>query len=152
MIRKGYGKMSYFIFNDQNSVNLGLMVTKSPVRPTWKQESQEFTIAGKSVKYIQKSKTYDNQSMTIETFLDNITPERLQMIYRVFQDDGKLWLSSSPEEYLEVIAEPPNIKSVAYLAGECQLKFTVKHFAKAVNPTIIDISTQNVLTEVVNIG
>lgn len=144
--------MSYFIFNDANSDDLGLMVTKTPVRPTWKRESQEFTLAGNSVKYIQKSKTYGNQSMTIETFLDDISPENLQKIYQTFQGDGKLWLSSSPAEYLEVVAEPPDIKSVSYLAGECGLKFLVKPFARAVNPTIVEISAQNSYTEVPNNG
>lgn len=142
--------MSYFLFNGTNSDELGLMVTKTPVRPTWKQESQEFTLAGNSVKYIQKSKTYGNQSMTIETFLDDITPERLQLIYSTFQGDGKLWLSSSPAEYLEVVAEPPDIKTVAYLAGECSLKFLVKPFARAANPTTVEISTPNSYTEIRN--
>lgn len=144
--------MSYFLFNGVNSDDLGLMVTKMPLRPTWKQDLQEFTLAGKSVSYIQKSKTYKNQSMTVETFLSDITPERLQLIYRTFQGDGKLWFSSSPAEYLEVIAEPPDIKAVAYLAGECSLKFLVKPFARAVNPTVVGISTQNSYTEVSNNG
>lgn len=144
--------MSYFLFNGINSDDLALMVTKTPVRPTWKQDSQEFTLAGKSANYIQKSKTYKNQLMTVETFLGDITPERLQLIYRTFQGDGKLWLSSSPAEYLEVIAEPPDIKAVAYLAGECSLKFTVKPFARAVNPTVVDISSENSYIQVNNGG
>lgn len=144
--------MSYFLFNDVNSDDLGLMITKTPVRPTWKQNSQEFTLTGKSVSYIQKSKTYGNQSMTVETFLSDITPERLQLIYRTFQGDGKLWLSSSPAEYLEVIAEPPDIKAVAYLAGECSLKFIVKPFARAVNPTTVAVPAQNSYKRVDNNG
>lgn len=135
--------MSYFLFNEINSNDLGIMVTSPPVRPTWELESQEFTLAGRSAKYYQKSKTYESQTMTIETFLDDISPETLQKLYQTFQGDGKLWLSSSPAEYLEVIAHPPDIKPVAYRSGECELKFTVKPFARAVNPTIVEIGTQN---------
>lgn len=144
--------MSYFLFNGVNSDELGLMVTSPPVRPTWKLESTEFTLAGRSSKYVQMSKTYDMQTMTIETFLDDISPESLQKLYLTFQGQGKLWLSLSPAEYLEVIAHPPDIKSVAYLAGECKLKFTVKPFARAVNPTILEINTQNSYKPVNNAG
>lgn len=144
--------MSYFLFNDVNSDDLGLMVTSQPIRPTWAIESTEFTLAGRSAKYYQKSKTYDTQSMTIETFLDDISPERLQKLYSTFQGDGTLWLSSSPAEYLEVIAQPPDIKSVAYLAGECSLKFSVKPFARAVKPTTVDITSENNYVKVFNGG
>lgn len=144
--------MSYFLFNGVNSDELGLMVTSPPVRPTWKPESTEFTFAGNSVKYVQKSKTYGNQTMTIQTFIDDISPENLQKIYNSIQGEGKLWLSSSPAEYLEVIAEPPDIKAVAYLAGECSFKFTVKPFARAVNPTIVEINSQNSYKQVNNSG
>lgn len=144
--------MSYFLFNDINSDELGLMVTSPPVRPTWELDSQEFTLAGRSVKYVQKSRTYGNQTMTIETFLDDISPETLRKVYNTFQGDGRLWLSSSPAEYLEVIAHPPDIKSVAYLAGECSLKFTVKPFARAVKPTIVGITSENSYIQVVNNG
>lgn len=144
--------MSYFLFNGISSDELGLMVTSPPIRPTWELESEEFTLAGRSSTYIQKSKTYQNQTMTIETFLDDITPESLQKLYLTFQGEGKLWLSSSPEEYLEVIAHPPDIKSVAYLAGECSLKFTVKPFARAVSPTTVEIGTQNSYVGITNKG
>lgn len=144
--------MSYFLFNGVNSNELGLMVTSPPVRPTWKLENTTFTLAGRSVKYYQKSSTYESQTMTIETFLDDISPENLQKIYNSIQGEGKLWLSSSPEEYLEVIAHPPDIKSVAYRAGECKLKFTVKPFARAVNPTIVEINSQNSYKQVNNSG
>lgn len=144
--------MSYFLFNGISSDELGLMVTSPPIRPTWELGSEEFTLAGRSSTYIQKSKTYINQQMTIETFLEDITPESLQKIYMAFQGDGKLWLSASPAEYLEVIAEPPDIKAVAYLAGGCSLKFLVKPFARAVNPTVVDISSENSYIQVNNAG
>ncbi|MCM1508304.1 MAG: hypothetical protein NC177_14420 [Ruminococcus flavefaciens] len=144
--------MSYFLFNGVNSDDLGLMVTSPPVRPTWELESQEFTIAGKTVKYTQKSKTYSNQTMTIETFLDDISQKNLQKIYHLLQEGGKLWLSSSPAEYLEVTAQPPDIKPVAYFAGECILKFTVKPFARAVNPTTVEITSENSYKSVNNSG
>lgn len=142
--------MSYFLFNGVNSQDLDIMVTSPPVRPTWELESQEFTLAGRSTKYYQKSKTYESQTMTIETFFDDITPKTLQKLYHTFQGDGKLWLSSSPAEYLEVIAHPPDIKSVAYRAGECELKFTVKPFARAVEPTVVEINRQNTYISVNN--
>lgn len=144
--------LSYFLFNGVNSDDLGLMITSPPVRPTWALENEEFTLAGRAVKYYQKSETYESQTMTIDTFLDDISPENLQKLYQTFQGDGKLWLSSSPAEYLEVIAQPPDIKSVAYLAGECGLKFTVKPFARAVNPTIVETGTQNSYISVNNGG
>ncbi len=144
--------MSYFLFNGVNSDELGLMVTTKPVRPTWELESKEFTLAGKSIKFVQWSKTYSNKEMTIETFLDDITPENLQKLYQTFQGDGTLWLSSAPAEYLEVIAHPPDIKAVAYRSGECRLTFTVKPFARALTPTEVQIGVQDSYTEVKNDG
>ena len=144
--------MSYFIFNNINSDELGLMVTSPPVRPTWELENTTFTLAGRSSKFVQMSKTFDMQTMTIDTFLDDLSPSSLQKLYLTFQGHGKLWLSTFPAEYLEVIAHPPDIKTVAYLAGECKLKFTVKPFARAVNPTVTEIHSPDVYKTVNNAG
>lgn len=144
--------MSYFLFNDTNSDDLGLMITSPPVRPTWELENEEFTLGGRPVKYYQESKTYGSQEMTIQTYLDDISPENLQKLYQTFQGGGRLWLSAFPAEYLEVIAHPPDIKTVAYLAGECELKFTVKPFARAVNPTTLDLRTPDNYISVNNSG
>lgn len=142
--------MSYFIFNGVSSDELGMMVTVTPIRPSWRKESTEFTLAGKSKKYIQQSNTYDNQSMTIDVFIDDISQENLQKIYNLFQGEGNLWLSCNPDEYLNVIAEPPNIKAIAVTSGECSLKFTVKPFAYSLNPTIISISDEGNFVKVNN--
>lgn len=142
--------MSYFIFNGVNSDDLGIMLTATPVRPSWKKESTEFTIAGKSKKYIQQSETYDNQSMTIDAFIDDISQANLQKIYNLFQGEGELLLSTNLNEYLNVIAEPPSIKAIALTSGECSLKFTVKPFAYSLNPTTANISDEGNFVKIHN--
>lgn len=50
--------MSYFLFNGISSRELGMIVTSPVIRPSWAIEESEYTLAGRTTKYSQKSKTY----------------------------------------------------------------------------------------------
>ncbi len=117
-----------------------MIVTSPVIRPSWSLEENEYTLAGRTTKYSQKSKTYDNASMTIETFVSDTSTKNLQKIYNILQGDGTLWLSTAPEEYLNVTITAPEPQAVALMSGVFPLKFSVKPFAYAVNPTIEDIT------------
>ncbi|MDE5583712.1 MAG: hypothetical protein K2J08_08405 [Ruminococcus sp.] len=144
--------MSYFIFNGVSSDELGLMVTKPVIRPTWAVIEKDFTIGGKSQKFHRKTDTYDDQTMTIETFLYNTDIKNLHKIYKSIQGDGTLWLSSAPDEYLNVTAYPPDPQAVAYMSGVFLLKFRVKPFAYSTNPTEIDITGRSDYVKIDNNG
>ncbi len=144
--------MSYFLFNGVSSEELGLMVTKPVIRPTWSVMENEFTLMGRSQKYHQKLETYNDRSMTIETYLDDASPKNLQKIYKVLHGDGTLWLSSSPDEYLNVTISPPEPQAVAYMSGVFPLEFRVKPFAYSTNPTKIDITGLSGYVKVTNNG
>lgn len=136
--------MSYFLFNGVSSRELDMIVTSPIIRPSWSLEENEYTLAGRTTKYSQKSKTYGNASMTIETFVSDTSTKNLQKIYNILQGDGTLWLSTAPEEYLNVTITAPEPQAVALMAGVFPLKFSVKPFAYAVNPTVEDITVSGV--------
>lgn len=136
--------MSYFLFNGVSSDELGMIVTSPIIRPSWSPDENDYKLAGRTTVYSQKSKTYSNKSMTIETFVSDTGTENLQKIYKYLQGDGTLWLSSNPEEYLNVTISAPEPQAVALMSGVFPLKFKVKPFAYAVNPTIKDITVDGI--------
>lgn len=143
--------MSYFIFNSFDSRDLGIIIRSPAVRPSWSEELKEIVIPGASKRYMQHSGNYPNAEFTIETTIPT-SPENLRQIYSTLNGQGVLWLSSSPDEYLDAIIAPLVPEPVALLTAELPVGVTVLPFAKAVNPTIVDLTSATDFVEVVNSG
>ncbi|MBR1592812.1 MAG: phage tail family protein [Ruminococcus sp.] len=146
--------MSYFIFNDVSSSDLGIIVTEPVIRPTWGKEFLEIETAGSAVKFMQEKSNYKNSEFVIKTAVSDDDPiemrNKIRSIYSVLNGFGKLWLSDSPEEYLNVIIQPLVPETKAFVLAEIPIYVTCQPFAYAVSPTIIQFSTETV--EVPNNG
>ena len=144
--------MSYFIFNDADSRELGLMITKPVIRPTWGREVSEYKRSGGFTNLLQACDTYENAQLTIYTAFTGATPAAVRALYQAVSGFGRLWLSSAPTEYMNVYSAPLVPEPVALAMAEIPLTFTVLPFAYAVEPTVQDITSATSNTEVENAG
>lgn len=144
--------MSSFIFNGHNSEELGLMVTQPIIRPSWAAEYNELTAAGGIRKVMQKMNTFGNAPFSIETYLDDASQENIRKVYGALSGSGKLVVSTAPGEYLDVIISPISPVPAAFLAAEISLQMTVRPFAYAVSPTVVDLSGATSYAEIENKG
>ena len=144
--------MSYFIFGDFNSQESGIIVTKPVVRPTWGKEVSEYKLAGGHTNLMQQGSAYGNAPLTIFAAIPDTSPSAVRELYRAVSGFGRLWLSSSPEEYLNAYAAPLVPEPVALDMAEIPLNFTLLPFAHAVEPTVQDITSATVNTAVENAG
>ena len=144
--------MSYFIFNETNSNDLGMIVRKPIIRPTWGNEYAEMALAGGMRKVMQQSKYYENSSITIDTYVHDASPENIRNIYSKLQGEGKLWVSTVPDEVMDVIIRPIVPEAVALLSAEIPINVTCLPFAYAVSPTTGDLTNATSYEEVVNEG
>ena len=146
--------MSYFIFNDVSSLDLGIIVTEPVIRPTWGKEILEIETAGSAVKFMQEKSNYKNSEFVIKTAVSDDDPiavrNKIRSIYSVLNGFGKLWLSDSPEEYLNVIIQPIVPETKAFVLAEIPIYVTCQPFAYAVMPTVVEFSAETV--EVPNNG
>lgn len=144
--------MSSFIFNGYNSDDLGLMVTKPIVRPSWAAMYSELTASGGIRKVMQRMNIFDNASFSIETYADDASPENIHKIFKALNGSGKLVISTAPDEYLDVILSPITPEPVALLAAEISISVTARPFAYAVTPAITDLTGAANYVEIENKG
>ena len=143
--------MSFFIFNDVNNEDLGLIITKPIMRPTWSEEISTSSIPGRARPISRHTGNYYPSNLSIHTALmEEATPERVQTIYKKLQGEGILVIGNDirdlqdedkkPKEYMNVCIETIVPEAVAVMAAEIQLKITCYPFAYAIEPTILDIT------------
>lgn len=138
--------MSYFIFNGVNSNDLGLIITETPFRPSWAESVDEITIPGRAEVIKNPNGTYDNQSLTINAVISDSS--KINDIYSSLSGEGKLILSTAPNEYINCRVEPLIPQGVALDMAELPIAFDCYPFAYAVEPTVAEIGTS--FTEVSN--
>ena len=138
--------MSHFIFNGTDSRDLGLIITKTPFRPSWVEQVEEITIPGRPEIIKNPSRTYDDQTLTISTVISDAS--KINDIYSTLTGEGRLILSTAPNEYINVRVEPLIPAGVALDMAELPITFDCTPFAYAVEPTEVEIGTQ--YTEVEN--
>lgn len=138
--------MSYFKFNGIDSRNLGLIITETPFRPSWAESVDEITIPGRAEIIKNPSGTYDNQSLTINAVISDSS--KINDIYSALSGEGKLILSTAPNEYINCRVEPLIPQGVALDMAELPITFDCYPFAYAVEPTVAEIGTS--FTEVNN--
>lgn len=144
--------MSNFIFNEVSSDDLGLMITKPIMRPSWSAMYSELMTSGGIRKIMQRMSTFDNASFPIEMYADDASAENIRKIFKTLNGYGKLVVSTAPEEYLNVILNPITPVPVALLAAEISISVTARPFAYAVSPAEYDLTNATNYTEVENRG
>lgn len=138
--------MSYFTFNGVNSNDLGLIITETPFRPSWAESVDEITIPGRAEVIKNPNGTYDNQSLTINAVISDSS--KINDIYSALSGEGKLILSTAPNEYINCRVEPLIPQGVALDMAELPITFDCYPFAYAVEPTVAEIGTS--FTEINN--
>lgn len=144
--------MSYFTFNGINSEDLGLIVTRPIVRPTWGEEYVETVIPGRSRVHRRATGNYNNIEFTIYTSVMDASPETMHSIYQTLSGEGSLIISSSPDEYLDCRLEPLVPEPVALFAAEIPIGITAYPFANSTNPTLTNITTASTTFSLTNNG
>lgn len=134
--------MSYFIFNGANSNNLGLIITKPIVRPTWIPEVEFVGIPGRTRQVAKTQRWYPNKSFTVEAVVSDASPTKMQMIYKKLQGYGTLAISTSPDELLNCYVEKVDPDGVALLMAEFPITFIVEPFAYSSTEREVNFSNQ----------
>lgn len=105
---------------------------------------------GNVSKIIQFSRDYSNSPITIHSVIKNTAFEHLRPLYSALQGFGKLIISSNTNEFMYAVASVIQPEAVAMYVAELEIMFTLLPFAYAVEPTIIEISSN--YTKVANNG
>lgn len=142
--------MSWFKFNDISSEELGLILTKTPFRPSWAEESEEVSIPGRAAKLRRGTGTYASQELSLSAVIENTT--KIHEVYKQLRGAGKLILSTAPTEYLDCEVRELVPEGVALTMAELPITFVCSPFARAVTPTIIDLTTATSYALVNNAG
>lgn len=138
--------MSYFTFNGVDSRDLGLILPKTPFRPSWAEQVEEINIPGRAEVIKNPNGTYDNQNLTINAVISDAS--KMRQIYSTLTGEGKLILSTNLNEYMNVRVEPLISQGVALDMAELPITFDCYPFAYAVTPTEFELS--HTYTEVNN--
>lgn len=126
--------MSSFTFNGISSDDLGIMITKPIVRPTWSRIVNEET-SGAISKLMQQLKTYDNSEFPVYGVITDATEDNMRLIYQTLNGRGRMIISTAPHEYMNVFISPITPQPVALMMSEIVLSIVAQPFAYAVNPT-----------------
>lgn len=120
--------MSWFRFNGTKSDDLGLIITQTPFRPSWAEETEEISIPGKVRKTIHHSGTYSNADFQISCVVSDNS--YMHDIYQMLHGKGELIVSTAPDEVLdaEVYALTPT--GVAMDMAELTVTFSLYPFAR----------------------
>lgn len=129
--------MSYFTFNGVSSNDLGLILPETPFRPSWTEYVEEITIPGRAEKILNPNGIYNNQILSFNTIISDTAA--INTIYQTLHGEGKLILSTAPDEYINCRAEDLIPKGVALDMAELPLNFDCYPFAYAINPTTTPI-------------
>ncbi len=140
--------MSHFIFNGIDSRDLGLIITKTPFRPSWAEQVEEINIPGRPEIIKNPNGTYVNESITINAVISDCS--KIPLIYSSLTGEGTLILSTALGEYMNARVEPLIPQGVALSTAELPITFDCFPFAYAVEPTEVEIASGMRYTEVEN--
>lgn len=144
--------MSSFTFKDISSEELGLIIKKPIIRPTWGNEYAEAALAGSLRKLMSKSAYYDNAELTIEAYVPGADQEKMRTIYSALTGEGRLVISTAPDEYIDAILRPLVPQPVALLSAELPITALCRPFAYSLNPTTLDLTDATSYQLVENAG
>ena len=145
--------MSSFTFNGVSSDTLGLIITRPIVRPTWRPETEFTPIIGRPRKSPYTKSYYENVKMTVRAVITDTSQENIRDIYNVLRDYHRLFISTSPNEFLNAYCRLPVPEAQALNIAELPIEFECEPFAyKSVVPLRQDITAATNYTEIDNAG
>ncbi len=126
--------MSSFTFNGVSSDDLGIIITKPIVRPTWIPATEYTPVPGRTRQIPHTKEWYPNSSFTVQACMSDAEPEMVQLIYNTLRGYGTLVISTAPEEKLNVYIERLDPDGVAIMMAEFPIVFQAEPFAYAIEP------------------
>lgn len=139
--------MSYFIFNGVNSKDLGIIVTKPIIRPTWAPGIEYQPIIGRPRQLPIEKTWYPNKELKIEAVLADTSPVKVRDVYDKLRGYGVLNISTDPHEFLNCYVDQIDPNGVALEMAEFPITFMVEPFAYNDTAQEIDIANANVTVE-----
>ena len=137
--------MSYFIFNGYNSKDLGIIVTKPIIRPTWAPEMEYLSIPGRPRQLPMAKTWYPNKELSIEAVLADAAPAKVRDVYEKLRGYGVLNISTAPMEFLNCYVDELDPKGVALMMAEFPITFMVEPFAYSNASNIVTFSNTEVV-------
>ena len=135
-----------FIFNGITSEELGLIIPATIFRPSWAESVEDIQIPGRSEIIKQPTGIFENQALTIPATITDQTKAR--RIYSVLNGEGRLILSTAPDEYINARVQPISPNGVALDMSEISINFDCYPFAYSVTPTEQEITKS--FTSIIN--
>lgn len=132
--------MSYFIFDGNNSNNLGLIITQPIIRPTWAPEVEYISLPGRPRQLPHQKTWYPNKELTVQAVLSDASPAKVRDVYDKLRGYGVLNISTAPHEYLNAYVQDVDPKGVALLMAEFPITFNLEPFAYSDTSTDYDIA------------
>lgn len=143
--------MSYFIFNGVNSDNLGLIITKPMIRPTWSPEVEYTPIPGRARINPSTKTWYNNAELTVSAVIADASPQTVRNVYAALRGSGTLVISTSPQERINIAdVRLPVPEAKALLVAELPITFVCEPFAESTEQSTADITTATSIPARVN--
>lgn len=139
--------MSHFIFNSINSNDLGLIITKPIVRPTWVPEVEYISLPGRPRQLPYQKTWYPNKELTVQAVLSDASPAKVRDVYDKIRGYGVLNISTAPHEYLNAYVQDLDPDGVALLMAEFPITFNLEPFAYSDTATEYNVANDDVIVE-----
>ncbi len=128
--------MSWFKFNGISSDELGLIITRTPLRPTWEEETEDISIPGRRAKIKRYTGLYDDKELNISAVISDTA--KIAEIYKTLRGEGELILSTSPNEVLKCHVAMLIPDAVALTMAELPITFICEPFARPTSSTVVE--------------
>lgn len=135
----------YFIFNDIDSRNLGLIIPNTVFRPSWTELTDDVRIPGRPEIIKTPTGNYENQTLNINAIITDSS--KINTIYAALHGEGRLILSTNVNEYINCRVLPLIPQGVALDMAEIPISFDCFPFAYALPPTTTEIGTQYTIVD-----
>ena len=144
--------MSTFSFGGYTSEQLGLIVTRPIIRPTWQPETEFTPIIGRVRLNPFTKSYYNNTRITISAVITDAARDNMRLIYQVLRGYGALTISTATDECVNAYCRLPVPEAQALLMAELPIEFECEPFAFKETPKSSVITSATTYTLIENEG
>lgn len=143
--------MAFITFNDISSYDIPVNILELSLAPRGKQRTTTEYIPGKEESITIVKNEYENISINVKFEIKKDTD--IRNIYSWINSSGRLITSDEPDKYYMAVASKEIArKRVNSIYSSITIQFECKPFARAINPTIIDLTSAASYTLINNAG
>ena len=144
--------MSYFAFGGYTSEQLGLIITRPMIRPTWQPETEFTPIIGRARLNPFTKSYYNNIKLTISAVITDAARDNMRLIYNVLRGYGALRISTAENECVNAYCRLPVPEPQALLMAELPIEFECVPFAYDLTRYGADLTEATSYIEINNRG